>query len=938
MPAIEIEIRQSKKKAIQPIGAYLIPLGDTSQWINEIASWPVAHHELKLLVLANQSKSDPPALFVFGNVPKPDQVSVRCLAYGLFADRIWIPFDSILFPNVSSQDLDRLIVADRTYVWSPQFGLFGADADELLSVSDLLNFKLSNAAWNSAKTGLYWPDRISQVIPSDPFPSVDELMDQLGGNIGSQADKPKDILDHPSSVPTDSAITQLARNALGPFVYAADKLAQHLPSSIRGRISTWSSRFFQSASEAVSRKRNQELHRLMDMLDGNPDEGLKFALPFSSWMQNGRGFSRPGSSLMKQLVNFDLSSLFGGGANNNRAGTDYWDVSDNLRNQLIDKYRELAKRELNLGRYRRAAYIYAHLIGDLNNAANVLVQGRHFREAAVLYRDKLGRKEQAIECLIQGGLYRDAIDLCEQDKQIERAGDLWQKIGKPEEALGCYNQAVKVELDRHDIIEAARIQEDKINDRQLALQTLASGWPDSIQAESCMRTSLRMLRELGDHQGTRDWYLKVVEQAANRNLPAGMIQRVSKDATDYPDPLTRQAATQSTQQAVSRILKRKPQPYAAKEYLDALKQLDPSDKLLRRDCRRYCDQLNKASDSKLRLKRSSAQSAKSSGKLKVVNRLVLPSCSGWISATGLYDQIVALGCQSKNELLIARCDWKGDLIQSASAQVNSQISDDWFHFEDIEKRTDPLVVVGPNSLGGAHVLGASLPEIRFTDTESTRACSLSTFPGWSSECIAATFSHNNLLARIRIVESSLIADYLNSDGHLVSSNFVTDVNGNQLDFDLTSSCYFSGKRLYVSWQDRVYCLGKTGHSEPFSVNQPVVRMTGTPLGTRTRIAVAMQKGVEVFWHDYDGIQTVEAARHLNYPLVRFSRAGHLAIASGSQLEIYSTAQKKLMQLGSLNLKSMTSNSKITDLIQCGQANQIAVLTQSGEILFIEIKG
>ena len=95
---------------------------------------------------------------------------------------------------------------------------------------------------------------------------------------------------------------------------------------------------------------------------------------------------------------------------------------------------ELAGREMRLGRYRRAAYIYAHLLGDFTNAAAALVAGKHWREAAVLYRDKLKRPEMAAKCLEQGGLWAEAIEFYEQLGDFEKVGDLYAQLEQPEEA------------------------------------------------------------------------------------------------------------------------------------------------------------------------------------------------------------------------------------------------------------------------------------------------------------------------------------------------------------------------------------------------------------------------------------------------------------------------------------------------------------------------
>ena len=46
---------------------------------------------------------------------------------------------------------------------------------------------------------------------------------------------------------------------------------------------------------------------------------------------------------------------------------------------LRNKNREVANRELSLGRHRRAAYIFAHLLGDMHTAAAALGAGANRR-------------------------------------------------------------------------------------------------------------------------------------------------------------------------------------------------------------------------------------------------------------------------------------------------------------------------------------------------------------------------------------------------------------------------------------------------------------------------------------------------------------------------------------------------------------------------------
>ena len=132
------------------------------------------------------------------------------------------------------------------------------------------------------------------------------------------------------------------------------------------------------------------------MLQNNPDEGLRYALPMQG--DAHRGIGAAGWELTTRDVDFQLSRLGGGQA------ADFWNLDEQWRKKLFNQYRQCAQREISLGRHRRAAYIFAELMGDHNSAAATLADGGHFREAAVLYKERLRQPRQAADCLRRGGL------------------------------------------------------------------------------------------------------------------------------------------------------------------------------------------------------------------------------------------------------------------------------------------------------------------------------------------------------------------------------------------------------------------------------------------------------------------------------------------------------------------------------------------------------
>src|SRR5436190_21747239 len=165
----------------------------------------------------------------------------------------------------------------------------------------------------------------------------------------------------------------------------------------------------------------------MDLLAKDPDRALKYALPVGG--EGHRGLAPPSNRLGERDTSFNLGRLGGGGP------ADFWDLPNEYRQRLVARYRELANRELRLGRYRRAAYIFAELLSDLEAAATALTAGRHWREAAILYRDRLNRPLDVAHCLEQGGLWAEAVALYESMQVYQKAGDLVRKLDQGELAL-----------------------------------------------------------------------------------------------------------------------------------------------------------------------------------------------------------------------------------------------------------------------------------------------------------------------------------------------------------------------------------------------------------------------------------------------------------------------------------------------------------------------
>ena len=207
--------------------------------------------------------------------------------------------------------------------------------------------------------------------------------------------------------------------------------------------------------------------------------------------------SPPGKRLAPRDTDFSVRRLRRGGP------ADSWQLPGNLHSRLQARYHQLASRELALGRHRRAAYIYAELLGNLALAASALKSGGHWREAAVLYREQLHRPDEAASCLEQGNLWTEAIAIYEELGHFEKAGDLYTRLDQLDSAHAVYRKAVNQHLARKDRIAAALVLSARLANDDGAIDCLEAGWPSSMQAAECLE---ELFQFLGRRAGTkRHW-------------------------------------------------------------------------------------------------------------------------------------------------------------------------------------------------------------------------------------------------------------------------------------------------------------------------------------------------------------------------------------------------------------------------------------------------
>ena len=658
--------------------AWFVPGADPAGWLAEVAAWGVPAAGVRFLVVP-ASAADPTPV---GAVVVPDcgagfpactgekvqagkpaprsQPSgvVRGQPYRAVAGRLYLPADAELWPPVAAAELAELLPL-AAYVLHPTAGLSGFAAADVLTAADLLAPPAEAAAdWGHAVPGDAVRPRVVSVAPADP-PDVAGLLAAGRDDIGSAG---------PAALPRtpeESALLDAARRAgvapaklaeaiaMGPLkamAWLSKQLGGNAAGAAGGpgwaqKMHDWAAGKFRDLDRRLRDQREREIERLRRMFDADPDEALRHAIPLRDVPT--RGVAPPSGRLGTRDVSFSLSSALGGGA----GGGDAWEIEEAARQALLRQYREAANRELRLGRYRRAAYVLAELLGDYDAAASALEQGRHHREAAVLYRDKLHNPLKAAECLERGGLLTEAAAGFEALKRFERAGDLHARLGEPAEAARCYRAQVAAWAggSGRDLLPAAKLLEEKLSAPDEALALLTDAWPGRDPGGVCVRAAFDLFGRLGRHGDAADRARTLARGVGATGRGEDLAQALSSVAGRYPDDTVRRVAADATRVVAATELPRAGDGGRA-SIARVVAATAAADRLLARDAERFLARRDRRPAGPPPLRRA--------GGSGIVRQFNLPPGVAWHDVVTVAGGFAAAGRRDGRHV-VARGTWAG---------------------------------------------------------------------------------------------------------------------------------------------------------------------------------------------------------------------------------------------------------------------------------------
>ncbi len=237
----------------------------------------------------------------------------------------------------------------------------------------------------------------------------------------------------------------------------------------------------------LERRNQKELDKLLDMLQKDPKEALKYAIPLD---HNGSARGR-GNGQLKLSRNWSVLSAFAqrNRVSSNRGGASV-DVGDYFHS-LQQQYRQTAAELVRQKEYEQAAFVYMKLLKDNHTAAQTLADGKLYRDAASIYLKHLNNKEKAAECFVNANLISNAIELYRELHNSEKVGDMFTLLHRKEEADVYYEEVAGLYTNTGQFLKAATIYREKMKRYTSARQTLREGWQsEGKEATDCLRTYL----------------------------------------------------------------------------------------------------------------------------------------------------------------------------------------------------------------------------------------------------------------------------------------------------------------------------------------------------------------------------------------------------------------------------------------------------------------
>ena len=904
-----------KDKVQHQIRAAFIRGASSEMWLAEINRWGIPAEKLKCYVVPEsiQSVRSVGLFVIFGDVGELLEEKIKN-PYGVVGNKLYVPVLATLTPEVTDTELVNVLL-HNCQVFHPTIGLVGFNQADELSLAHLFELPPSNdTEWDFAKKGNSPLPKLSSIRVDQPPAS--QILDAL-----RDAQEQRPLEDIPgggdgSQEGGGSLMDDLKKGFFKGGLSAANGLRDVFSnmgsggssgggsgiggSDLFGKLGSWMSQQLKD----LENKRKKELDRLMDMFDSNMDEALKYAIPLNDNYMN-RGTAPPSDSLGRRSTNFDLGGLGGGGR------VDGWNV-DNHYFELRKKYLAAAKKAEEDGDFKKAAYIYAHLLGDLRQAAQVLEKGKFFREAAALYKDHLKDKQTAAECLELGGLLLEAIELFDELKKYEKVGDLYLQLEQRENAETYFEICIENAMKQGSYLDASRLWEDKMQRKDKALEVLLEGWvANSGIANACLNRYFKLVAE--------EEKMDLGEALENvyRNKTSYVKRVAFLDSLSHLNKLPEgEEVRPIARDIVYEILSEEVVEKKRVAHLHQLKEFLPSDRLIVSDTSRFVSNLRKQ-------KKSKATTFEAS----LFAEFQLDRSIEWIQSVSHRNQFLILG-KKNNRLHLARGNWYGNFEYYSWAEEIQP--DDVFGLYALSFHSNHIVLYSSSKVG---LKDLQLNRSKYFDETLNIQC--------------PKFLPENTIA-IGVLEKGRTAALHITNGHLVLSNYEYGgrlgvrcdldfrVSGDWLGQQAPQELMYRAGAYYTILGNLSLKIFDSGSFEYNDLNSPLQQFTYTNHFSDLQFAYVTKD--ELITVDKSDSMTIKTALDLEADPIgikfspNLSTNSGLVVAGGKKAIVYDVNDSVTKANNTIDTKS-----SILDILPTVRRNRCGFLLESGQIVVYDLR-
>ena len=905
---LPLQLRQSDELDVEPT-AWFLPGASAARWLEELGDSGLAQAETRLfLVPKSPADRSPAGLLVVPAQAGALRQKPSGLACRLIAGRLFVPVDAVLHPPVTDAEV-RAVCALPVSFLHPALGLSGFEPESALRLWNLLEPPEEAAEdWNLARPGAPALPELQAILLAQP-PALEDVFGGAEAEIGIEP--PLDLPPAPDE-PEQKPLANSGRLLRRFFAKGLAGAMRQFPHTGRRRtwvngVEDWANRQLRGVNEQLEKIRNKELNRLLHLFDTDPEAALRHALPLSAFAH--RGLAPPGGRLGSRAPNFDLGHLGGRAA-------DFWNTPVDVQEVLRRRYREMADREMQLGRHRRAAYIYAELLGDLVSAAHALKRGKHFREAALLYEEHLKNPLEAARCLAEGGLLNEA---CERYEKLGRwldVADLQHRLGNQAAAAAAIRRVVAEYLAKDDILAAAKLVEERLHAPDEALAMLLRAWPASHQAAACVAAAFQILARLGQHEVALAYVARFARAPVPRSQVVPLLTALGKPAQDYPHATVRHRAADFSRVLIARQLNQPPiSPEERSRLMECLVRLAPQDRMLARDANRH---LGEQRETERRLRRVTPPPL-NWNKPEVVCRFELPRQLEWVRLRNESNWFYAIGISEKR-LTLARGIWEGE-IQSRSWQCAAGvIRNGALIFEPTGEQGQAVTLALP---GRPHLGLQAFPA---SDLFFGQPCMVGTPPWLTNEHYPVAYGEDVIWTAHLALGRAVLSCH-DKSGRLQRTVDVTDdlLGDAERDERARLQLVAIGNGAAIALGNRAVLTRSDGGVTRLELPGQVTGLCPTLPHTRSGLALLLDHGAALHWLGAPGL--IELDRDLAASLAAFVPGGPLVLLTGTQMVLLDVDSRGVQKATRIEV----AGQRPVGLSATSSPGQFAVLRINGEV-------